>query len=96
MGNIMSTSFAPECTELKHKYDSCFNSWYSEKFLKGKGLHNECEDFWQDYKKCIEVHMKKQGIEHLLDDARKEAPFENGGTPKGKPTQLSAKDSKAR
>lgn len=30
MGNIMSTSFAPECTEAKQKYDNCFNSWYTD------------------------------------------------------------------
>lgn len=30
MGNIMSQSIAPECTDLKKKYDDCFNGWYSE------------------------------------------------------------------
>lgn len=79
MGNLMSTSFAPECTELKHKYDHCFNQWYSEKFLKGKGIHNECEDFWEDYNECIMAHMKKQGIDKLVKQARDEAPFETGG-----------------
>lgn len=77
----MSTSFAPECNELKQKYDTCFNSWYSEKFLKGKGLHNECEGLWDDYKACIEVHLTKQKIKPLLDDARKDLPFENDGKP---------------
>lgn len=81
MGNLMSTSFAPECNDLKQKYDTCFNSWYSEKFLKGEGLHNECEDFWVQYKECIDVHLAKQGIKPLLDEARKELPFENDGKP---------------
>ena len=25
----MSQSLAPECTPLKHAYDSCFNSWFA-------------------------------------------------------------------
>jgi TRIAP1/MDM35 family protein len=25
----MSHSLAPECTSLKHAYDSCFNSWFA-------------------------------------------------------------------
>ena len=28
-------SLDPECNELKKKYDSCFNLWFTEKFLKG-------------------------------------------------------------
>jgi hypothetical protein len=34
MGNIMSASFAPECTEAKKAYDNCFNEWYSESECK--------------------------------------------------------------
>lgn len=30
MGNAMSSSLAPECTEAKKEYDDCFNNWYSE------------------------------------------------------------------
>lgn len=35
MGNAMSSSFAPECTEAKKQYDDCFNNWYTE---------SECSD----------------------------------------------------
>ncbi|GME77237.1 unnamed protein product [Ambrosiozyma monospora] len=79
MGNLMSTSFAPECTPLKQKYDGCFNEWYSEKFLKGKSTTNECEDLWYEYQECVRKHMTEQKLDKMLDDARKEAPFENGG-----------------
>ncbi|GMM28279.1 Mdm35 protein [Martiniozyma asiatica (nom. inval.)] len=79
MGNMLSTSFAPECNDLKAKYDTCFNSWYTEKFLKGKGLQNECIEFWDQYKECLDIHLAKQGIKPLLEEARKEAPFENDG-----------------
>lgn len=44
MGNIMSASFAPECTDLKTKYDSCFNEWYSEKFLKENPLRTSAQN----------------------------------------------------
>ncbi|KAK0443469.1 mitochondrial distribution/morphology family 35/apoptosis [Armillaria borealis] len=26
----MADSLSPECTPLKHKYDSCFNEWFEE------------------------------------------------------------------
>ncbi|SMN17773.1 similar to Saccharomyces cerevisiae YKL053C-A MDM35 Mitochondrial intermembrane space protein [Maudiozyma saulgeensis] len=79
MGNSMSASFAPECTELKKTYDNCFNEWYSEKFLKGKSVENECSKEWYAYIGCVNENLKKKSIQSALDDARKEAPFERGG-----------------
>lgn len=79
MGNVMSASFAPECTELKQDYDNCFNQWYSEKFLKGLSMENECSKQWYAYTTCVEAALVKQGIKPALDEARKEAPFEKGG-----------------
>ncbi|SCU94496.1 LADA_0G08878g1_1 [Lachancea dasiensis] len=79
MGNVMSASFAPECTELKHEYDNCFNQWYSEKFLKGLSMENECSKQWYAYTTCVESALVKQGIKPALEAAQKEAPFENGG-----------------
>ncbi|GMM53548.1 Mdm35 protein [Maudiozyma humilis] len=79
MGQSMSASFAPECTPLKKTYDSCFNEWYSEKFLKGKSVDNECAKEWYAYIECVNAHLKEKGIQPALDDARKEAPFESGG-----------------
>ncbi|CCH62559.1 hypothetical protein TBLA_0H02750 [Henningerozyma blattae CBS 6284] len=79
MGNIMSASCAPECTELKKTYDDCFNTWYSEKFLKGKSIENECAKQWYAYSECLKTALVKQGIQPALDEARKEAPFETGG-----------------
>ncbi|ONH67377.1 Mitochondrial distribution and morphology protein 35 [Cyberlindnera fabianii] len=84
MGNAMSSSLAPECTEAKKEYDDCFNNWYSEKFLKGKSLHNECEDLWYDYKACVDLALAKQGILPMLEEAREDAPFDNGGVPEDK------------
>lgn len=79
MGNVMSASFAPECTELKTEYDNCFNHWYSEKFLKGLSMENECAKQWYAYTTCVEAALVKKGIKPALDEARKEAPFENEG-----------------
>ncbi|ODQ59940.1 hypothetical protein WICANDRAFT_62516 [Wickerhamomyces anomalus NRRL Y-366-8] len=79
MGNAMSSSFAPECTAAKKEYDDCFNNWYTEKFLKGKSLYNECEDLWYDYKNCVDLALAKKGVLPMLEEAREEAPFEKGG-----------------
>lgn len=75
MGNIMSVSFAPECTPAKTKYDECFNTWYTEKFLKGKSLQNECTELWDDYITCVNVALAKQKIKPMLDKAREDQPF---------------------
>ncbi|GAA5816712.1 hypothetical protein MFLAVUS_010244 [Mucor flavus] len=70
----MSSSVGANCTDLKLKYDSCFNKWYSEKFLKGDTT-SECEDLFKDYRACVMSTLKEKGIDKLLDDSRKEAPF---------------------
>lgn len=75
MGNIMSVSFAPECTSAKNAYDDCFNKWYTEKFLKGKSVENECTEFWDTYITCINANLAKQGIKPMLDKAREDQPF---------------------
>ncbi|KAK9378190.1 uncharacterized protein V2V93DRAFT_376455 [Kockiozyma suomiensis] len=79
MGNLMSASFAPECNEVKTKYDNCFNEWYSEKFLKGKGAMNPCEQLYEDYKACLGKALTARGIKNMLDKSREDAPFEVGG-----------------
>lgn len=81
MGNVLSTSFAPECNDLKQQYDTCFNRWYSEEFLKGKSLENPCESFWDEYKACIDLHLAKQGIKPMIDAAKDDLPLEKGGKP---------------
>lgn len=84
MGNSMSVSFAPECTPAKTKYDECFNAWYSEKFLKGKSLHNECTDLWDEYITCVNTALAKQKIKPMLDKAREDQQFTSEEIQKGK------------
>lgn len=50
----MSSSVGADCTDLKQRYDTCFNKWYSEKFLKGDTTP-ECEDLFKDYRACVMV-----------------------------------------
>lgn len=75
MGNIMSVSFAPECTDAKLQYDDCFNKWYSEKFLKGESIQNECTELWDNYITCVNTALATHKIKPMLDRAREDQPF---------------------
>ncbi|KAI1370806.1 putative mitochondrial distribution and morphology protein [Hypoxylon crocopeplum] len=70
----MSASLAPECNEVKERYDTCFLKWYSEKYLRGnaKADDNECSKLFKDYQKCLKVALKERGIDKLLDEARED------------------------
>lgn len=68
----------PECTKLKKEYDECFNDWYTNGFLNAKSNTNECEDLFIDYKECVMKALKQKEILPLLEQARKESPFEAG------------------
>ncbi|EXV06444.1 UPF0203 family protein [Metarhizium robertsii] len=69
----MSASLAPECNEVKERYDTCFLKWYSEKYLRAAEKDNkECADLFQQYQKCLGVALKDRGIDKLLDDARED------------------------
>ncbi|KAH7015435.1 N-acetylglucosaminyl transferase component-domain-containing protein [Ilyonectria destructans] len=69
----MSASLAPECNEVKERYDTCFLKWYSEKYLRGQEKDNkECAGLFKDYQKCLHAALKERGIDKLLDDARED------------------------
>lgn len=54
-------SIVPECTNLKHEYDKCFNEWFSIKFLKGaKKLPIECDKLFKKYQECIRPKMEEE------------------------------------
>lgn len=55
-------SLADECTPLKHEYDACFNSWFSEKYLKGD-TRDECGDLFKKYQECVKRAIKEKGID---------------------------------
>nr|CAD7587550.1 unnamed protein product [Timema genevievae] len=51
------------CQEIKTQYDNCFNTWFTERFLKGDHNDEMCEPFLKVYKSCIEKAMKEQHID---------------------------------
>ncbi|KAL0939669.1 mitochondrial distribution and morphology [Colletotrichum truncatum] len=76
----MSASLAPECNEVKERYDTCFLKWYSEKYLRGAGTdNNECADLFKNYQNCLTGALKERGIDKLLDEAREDSK-ENDAT----------------
>lgn len=50
-------SIGEECTELKKKYDDCFNSWFSERFLKGDTDDSMCAGIFKVYQDCVKVNI---------------------------------------
>jgi TRIAP1/MDM35 family protein len=48
-------SIGAECSELKAKYDSCFNVWFSEKFLKGQDDEDMCKPLFVLYRQVLSV-----------------------------------------
>ncbi|KAG0374105.1 MAG: hypothetical protein J3R72DRAFT_372544 [Linnemannia gamsii] len=70
----MSSSIGEKCTQIKQEYDGCFNSWYSEKFLKGDASP-QCDDLFFKYKECLMKTLEEKKLDTLLADARKDNPF---------------------
>ncbi|KAF4957716.1 hypothetical protein FGADI_2955 [Fusarium gaditjirri] len=69
----MSASLAPECNEVKERYDTCFLKWYSEKYLRGQEKDNkECADMFKEYQNCLKVALKERGVDKLVEEAREE------------------------
>jgi TRIAP1/MDM35 family protein len=57
-------SIGEQCTELKKRYEECFHVWYSEKFLKGIGTHEEdpCKNLLREYQVCILDTLKQKNL----------------------------------
>ncbi|KTW30288.1 hypothetical protein T552_00763 [Pneumocystis carinii B80] len=75
----MASSINPECNELKQRYDTCFNNWYTNRFLQGSRSLDECNELFQAYKACFMKVLHGKPIMELLNHARTQAPFEEGG-----------------
>lgn len=56
-------SIGEECLELKKQYDSCFNSWFSESFLRGKNDDSMCSNLLKVYQQCVKQAIKAQNID---------------------------------
>ncbi|KAI5801451.1 hypothetical protein DFH27DRAFT_58762 [Peziza echinospora] len=70
----MSSSLAPECSEVKERYDQCFIKWYSEKYLRGESSTDDCKAQFKLYQDCLNKALKEKGITKMLDEARKSNP----------------------
>uniref|UniRef100_A0A5S6QV39 TP53 regulated inhibitor of apoptosis 1 n=1 Tax=Trichuris muris TaxID=70415 RepID=A0A5S6QV39_TRIMR len=55
-------SISPKCNELKHLYDTCFNEWFSEKFLKGDS-EDVCQPLFLLYQECIRKALVEQKVD---------------------------------
>ncbi|KAI5696729.1 TP53-regulated inhibitor of apoptosis 1-like [Diaphorina citri] len=56
-------SVSKECTQLKHQYDECFQTWFTEKFLKGDTDDSMCSPLLKVYQSCVQKAMKEQQID---------------------------------
>jgi len=56
-------SLSEECTPLKIKYDECFNTWFSEKFLKGDRDLTVCDELFKAYNICLKAAMIRMNID---------------------------------
>lgn len=66
-------SVSKDCQELKSLYDSCFNQWYSEKFLHGQTDDASCDPVYKQYQQCVKEALTKLKIEiPKFDDGSKE------------------------
>lgn len=48
-------SVSEACSQLKQTYDACFNTWFTEKFLKGDNSIDACAPYFQVYQECVKV-----------------------------------------
>lgn len=60
-------SIGKECTELKKKYESCFNSWYTDKYLKGN-VRDDCKELFKLYKECLDKVLKEKKVDIMLEE----------------------------
>lgn len=74
-------SIGEDCLELKKQYDSCFNSWFSEQFLKGTKDDSKCAPLFKIYQQCVKaaiqkhkIDIKELEVDHLGTDNEEKVP----------------------
>jgi len=48
-------SISSDCQDLKNQYDTCFNRWFRDKFLKGHVEDAACSELFKSYQLCVKV-----------------------------------------
>ncbi|OQV24579.1 hypothetical protein BV898_01639 [Hypsibius exemplaris] len=56
-------SVCEECTDAKRKYDSCFNKWFSERFLNGHTDLQQCDELFKTYQECLKKGLVDKKID---------------------------------
>jgi len=56
-------SVSETCSKLKQEYDSCFNTWFTEKFLRGDNSNDVCGPLFQVYRDCVKKAIQEQKID---------------------------------
>ncbi|XP_023030193.1 TP53-regulated inhibitor of apoptosis 1 [Leptinotarsa decemlineata] len=56
-------SIGEACNDLKKEYDACFNTWFSDHFLKGNTNDSMCAPLFKVYQQCVKKAMKDQKID---------------------------------
>ncbi|KAK0077673.1 hypothetical protein PV325_001473 [Microctonus aethiopoides] len=56
-------SISESCNDIKLQYDTCFQTWFSEKFLKGDTNDSMCAPLFKLYHNCLKKAMKDNKIE---------------------------------
>ncbi|XP_072391956.1 TP53-regulated inhibitor of apoptosis 1-like [Diabrotica undecimpunctata] len=56
-------SIGEACNDLKKEYDACFNSWFSDHFLRGSNNDSMCAPLFKVYQQCVKKAMKDQKID---------------------------------
>ena len=56
-------SIGEDCTELKKNYDTCFNNWFSDRFLRGDTDDSLCAPLFKVYQECVKQALKVHQIE---------------------------------
>jgi hypothetical protein len=57
----MSQSLAPECTQLKHAYDSCFNNWFASYLQPQSSSGDETVDKQRQIEAQVKNYEEKCG-----------------------------------
>jgi len=67
---VMS-SISTDCNDLKRAYDTCFNSWFSERFLKGDASRlDTCDALLASYTACVKKALQTRNVD--LEEIAKE------------------------
>ena len=54
-------SIGADCGDLKKAYEDCFNSWFSDKFLRGS-REDTCAPLFSVYQSCVKKAMQERQI----------------------------------